>query len=328
MNNVRIRRFTAYCIDLLIITLITVGLFQIKALHPKYDEYNDAYEEYTSYITAVNEAGNKDSKKEAFLITYFSDTVIEDDLKNLEKSINKIDTVTDTKLVTLEDVEEPEDDKILQNIKDYFNEHESLSAFVITIEDSKEVEKVTKEINKIEAIDEVVEYQDKDAEDIKPLSEMSDKEREAYLEKAGSLLRKVDYYGISFNVCWLVVVLLYFTLFPFFNKGMTLGKRVVKLQMVRSDDESKKVGLWQYFVKAFLCPIYGTGVLSNTLTFIVTIVTPLLLDGATFATTSTYINLAICILCYIDFFMIAFRKDGLGISDKLAKVKVTDYVRD
>ena len=58
------------------------------------------------------------------------------------------------------------------------------------------------------------------------------------------------------------------------------------------------------------------------------IITPLVLDGANFAYATTYINLAISLLCYIDVFMIAFRKDGLGISDKLARVKVIDYVRN
>ena len=45
MNNIKLRRFTAYCLDLLLITLIAAGLFQIKFLHPKAEEYDKAYTE-------------------------------------------------------------------------------------------------------------------------------------------------------------------------------------------------------------------------------------------------------------------------------------------
>ncbi len=324
MNNVKLRRFTAYCLDLLIITLIATGLFEIKALHPYADKYEDAYNEYNDYVTKVREATTGEKAKEGTLIAYFNSDLSEEDFKKIETDLNKIDNVTDTKLVTKEDISSEEKDKLILSIKDYFNTNENVSAYIVSIKDIDKADDIIKDIQKVENIDETLEY--KDSEEIKSIVDMTDSERKEYLAKTGSLLRDVDYYGISYNICWLAVIILYFTLFPYFNKGMTIGKRVVKLQMVRSDDEKKKVSLWQYLVKAILCPIYGTAALSNSLTFIVMVITPLLLDGANFAYVTTYINLAISLICYIDFFVIAFRKDGLGISDKLAKVKVIDYV--
>lgn len=327
MNNIKLRRFTAYCLDLLLITLISAGLFQIKFLHPKAEEYDKAYTEYTEYMDKVN-AADSDAKKEATLITYLSADLEEDEVDALEKDLNKIDNVSDVKFVSLEDIKEDEKDKLLLNVKAYLEENELTNAYIVTIDDDKKINDVIKKIKKIDNVNDATEYKDEDAEEIKAISDMNKEEKKAYLEKAGNLLRKVDYYGISYNLCWIIVIILYFTLFPYFNKGMTIGKRIVKLQMVRSDGKNKKVALWQYFVKAVSCPIFQTLSLSNCFTYIVLIITPLLFKGSTFAYITTFVNLAISFVCYADFFMMACRQDNQGISDKLAKVEMIDYVRD
>ena len=328
MNNVKIRRFTAYCLDLIIVTLIATGLFQIKALHPNADKYESTYKEYSEYVNKVMGANSDEEKEEAALIVYFDNSISEDDTKTLEDKLNEFDNVTDTKLVTKDNISEDEEDKVILLVKDYFEENADLNAYILSINDSTKIDDIIKDIKKLDNVKDTIKYTDEDEEKITPLEDMTTKERKAYIAKTGAMLRDVDFYGISYNVCWIAVIILYFTLFPYFNKGMTIGKRVVRLKVVRSDDENKKVKLWQHFVKAIICPIYTTGALSNCFTFIVMIITPLVLDGANFAYATTYINLAISLLCYIDVFMIAFRKDGLGISDKLARVKVIDYVRN
>ena len=327
MNNIKLRRFTAYCLDLLLITLIATGLFQIKFLHPKAEEYDKAYKEYTEYNDKINEASSED-KKEATLITYLSAELEDEQVEDLEKSLNKIDNVTDVKLISLKDIEEDEEDELLLNIKSYLEENKLTNAYIVTIDDDKKTDDVIKNIKKLENVNDATEYKDKNAEETKSIYDMNAEERKEYLAKAGTLLRDVDYYGISYNACWIAVVILYFTLFPYFNKGMTIGKRIVKLQMVRSDDKNKKVALWQYFIKAISCPLFQSLSLSNCFTFIVLIITPLLFNGSTFAYVTIYVNLTISFICYVDFIMSACRKDNQGISDKLAKVEMIDYVRD
>ena len=321
MNSTKIRRFTAYCLDLLIITLIATGLFQIKKLHPYADKYEKAYEEYENYVEQVS---TPNEREDDTLIAYYDLNLKEEDVKKIQEDLENSKNIKKVKLVKSDDITEDEEDEVLLSLKDYFKDNETKGALVITLDDIKKKDDVIKTVQEIENIDDVREYDD----GITSFEEMNKDELDKHLDKTGSLLRDVDFYGISYNVCWLLVVILYFTFFPYFNKGMTIGKRIVKLKMVRSDDENKKVALWQYFLKAILCPVYGTGALSNSLTFLVMIITPLFLDGSSFAYTTTYINLAICILCYAEAIMIAFRKDGLGISDKLLKVKVTDYVRN
>lgn len=331
MKNVKIRRFTAYCIDLLLITFIIYGLYQIKVFHPNAKKYEDATLEYIEYADKILALEDDTIEEPGTVIVYFSNELTEEEINNLNEELNKIDDVDREKLVTREDTNEDTEDKVRLAIKEYFSNNEGVNAYIIGTDDASKVEDIIKDINKLEHISNVLEYIDQDEnEEEKPkaLSEMSANELKEYMNETGDKLQKIYYYGLSYNISWLVVTILYFTLFPYFNNGMTIGKRLFKLRYVRSDNESKKVSLWQYFVKALLCPIYGSASLTSALYFLILVIAPLCINGAAFAYTMTFGNFAIMILCYVDVFMMAFKKDTNGFTDKLAKVKVADYVRN
>ena len=49
MNNIKIKRFTSYLIDLIIITIIVTLLGQIKFLNPYESKYENVAKEYETY---------------------------------------------------------------------------------------------------------------------------------------------------------------------------------------------------------------------------------------------------------------------------------------
>lgn len=209
-NNIRIKRFTAYCIDLLVVLFIAFGLGQIKALNPHSDDLKEVQERLTEI---TEEVGN----------------------------------------MTPEEVAKTE-------------------------------------------------YPD--------------------------LIYKTSYYSLSYSISMAVVIILYFTLFPYFNKGMTLGKRLMKIQVVNIDEKNRKAKLWQHFIKALMCPIFSSTILFNALSYILVIILTLILKGMSFVNAYMYLTFIICILCYVDIVMDVATEKGRGLSDKLARVEVIDYVRD
>lgn len=145
-------------------------------------------------------------------------------------------------------------------------------------------------------------------------------------EEYADLVYDVSYYGMSYNIILVVVIILYFTLFPFFNSGMTVGKRLLKIQMVHVKED--KLHFWQYLVKAILTPIFSSLVLYNSLTYIFLTGLTFICDGTLYLKISTYIIMALSIFCYIDVALAATKEDGRSLTDKIAKVKVIDYVRN
>ena len=105
MNSTKIRRFTAYCLDLLIITLIATGLFQIKKLHPYADKYEKAYEEYENYVEQVS---TPNEREDDTLIAYYDLNLKEEDVKKIQDDLENSKNIKKVKLVKSEDIKEDE----------------------------------------------------------------------------------------------------------------------------------------------------------------------------------------------------------------------------
>lgn len=70
-------------------------------------------------------------------------------------------------------------------------------------------------------------------------------------------IQKVEYYGMSYSITEVLVIVLYYSLFSFFFDGQTIGKKIIKIRTV--DNKKEKVPLYKLFIKSFLMPI-STGV--------------------------------------------------------------------
>lgn len=170
----------------------------------------------------------------------------------------------------------------------------------------------------------VVEQIEEYMESVSNGTKLTDKQNEEYRD----LVFKGSKYQASYLISEIVIVLLYFTLFPTFNNGMTVGKRMMKLKVVKDDEKESKARVWQHFVKAFLCPIALSSLLRNGISYVFLLGGLLIFKADTYLVVVNYASIAVTVLCYLDVFKMILREDGKGLSDTIARVKVIDYVRN
>lgn len=107
------------------------------------------------------------------------------------------------------------------------------------------------------------------------------------------------------------ILILYFIVFQFYNKGQTLGKKIMKLRVVSINGE---LGIEQITVRSLII----NSILVDILTM-----GALLLAGRN---TYYYFYISFQLLAYIILFttlmMILFRKDGRGLHDVITKTQV------
>ena len=80
--------------------------------------------------------------------------------------------------------------------------------------------------------------------------------------KTEKLMYDISYYGISYTIIEISVIVLYFTLFPTFFGGQTIGKKITKLKVTKNNDEGK-VSFLTCLLRAAIYPIFSTGLFSS-----------------------------------------------------------------
>ena len=86
----------------------------------------------------------------------------------------------------------------------------------------------------------------------KKKDEIRGKVDETYIERVNNLNYKISKANVYQTVISFVVYILYFGIFQWIMKGKTLGKKLLRLCVVNSNDIDKKVPLWSYLVRAIL----------------------------------------------------------------------------
>lgn len=167
-----------------------------------------------------------------------------------------------------------------------------------------------------EAYEEYVEYYDANLSNTTDLS-MEDMLNKEYL----SIMYSVSYYGIFNTLIEISVIILYFTLFPYFNNNQTIGKNLFKLKLVNKD-ESEKVSLLSHLTRVLTYPIFSSAVLYCTLSNILLLLSVLLFKGKVFFYTNIIITGIFTVYCYADIITMLARKDNRSIHDYLSKTKV------
>lgn len=136
---------------------------------------------------------------------------------------------------------------------------------------------------------------------------------------------KKEYYNVEKNsicyfVIYLITTLVYFIGFNYYTSGQTLGKKVFRLKIVSSKEESQKVSLLSYFIRALL--------LYQPLYYIVKLVGVFTLNRNNYyQVTSVFYD----IQYYLEFIIILtimIRMDGRGLHDLLASTRVASYNRE
>lgn len=136
-------------------------------------------------------------------------------------------------------------------------------------------------------------------------------------------------YGLSIIVIGLAASVLYFVVFEYYNKGQTIGKKILKIKVVTNDNKRPSLG------KIATRSVIKYNVLMGSSIAIGVIV--LLLLGLT--SKAIYVKYSIIIQSFdmafagATFLFMLFRKDGKGIHDiisgtKVCKIEVGENIKE
>ncbi len=118
--------------------------------------------------------------------------------------------------------------------------------------------------------------------------------------------------GVITSEITLIISILYFIVFQYFNNGKTVGKALLKIQ-VKSND-NKKLKLTQIILRSI--------VINSLLTSLISIICLLTLSKSSYLTVNNYIQMIDMAIVFVTFGMVMFREDGRGLHDLLAKTIV------
>lgn len=124
-------------------------------------------------------------------------------------------------------------------------------------------------------------------------------------------------YDLNYSTCLntivdTLVVILYFIVFQFYNKGQTLGKKLMKLRVVSNNDDKasiNQIAIHSLIANSILSDILGIGIL-------------LFVNRNYYYYIYLGLDSVFSIIVMVCIFMVLFRKDGRGLHDILAKTKV------
>ena len=137
------------------------------------------------------------------------------------------------------------------------------------------------------------------------------------------LMYDVSYYGVSLTAIEFGVIILYFTLFPTFFKGQTIGKKIMKLMIV-SSDEGKKVSFFTYLFRSLIYPIFSLGLFYCATTVMGDMIFLLVLKKSHFDLTKQIFIYIGLIWGYADSIFGLVRKDNKLLHDIVTRTKVIE----
>lgn len=129
-----------------------------------------------------------------------------------------------------------------------------------------------------------------------------------------AIVYDVNSFGSLYFSIEVIVMIGYFVVFQYFNKGQTLGKKLLKIKVVSRDDEELSLG--NFLLRSMI--LYG---------LIFTIINMILvqvISANIFYNLYTIVGLVNIVVTYSTYFMIIFRKDERGLHDMIAGSKVVE----
>ena len=136
-------------------------------------------------------------------------------------------------------------------------------------------------------------------------------------KQATNVMYDLNKYSVSTSIINVVVMVLYFGLFQYYNKGQTIGKKLMKIKVVSND--GKKLKLSQVIIRMLI--------INSVLTSVILICLISFASKGLYISTSKYINMIDATLVSASIIMIMFKNDGRGLHDLLANTNVV-YVNN
>ena len=129
-----------------------------------------------------------------------------------------------------------------------------------------------------------------------------------YMTNTSNLMKQIDQNNVILNIINLVFIIIYFVIYPYFNKGKTIEKQITKIE-VRAVS-NKKISILKLFVRNLII----NGLIYLIAVIICTYIVP---DDIYYLVVSG-LGLIQIILVLISMFMVLYRKDRKGLHDLLA----------
>lgn len=133
-----------------------------------------------------------------------------------------------------------------------------------------------------------------------------------YLDKSKDVIYGINSNNVISMIIEVVLIILYFIVFQFYNKGQTLGKKLMKLRVVSVKDN--ELSLDQVAYRALI--------INSILFNILSIGAVLFIGKSYYYYAYSGIQLLSSTVFFITILMILFRKDGRGLHDVIAGTKV------
>ena len=181
----------------------------------------------------------------------------------------------------------------------------ALNLVMLIIPENKNVTKLNKQLEEVTS-----EYVESGVANI------SASEMQKYVNDSASLSYRIDKENFLYSIIVIVIYILYYVVFQFFNKGQTLGK---KLMGIRVEKENGELTINDFIFRSFII---------NSLLY--SMITLVLL----FTTKDVAYLYSIGILGFIQFvvmivsaLMIGIRKDKKALQDIITKTKVVEVTK-
>lgn len=134
-----------------------------------------------------------------------------------------------------------------------------------------------------------------------------------YSDLYSEYIYKIDYNSIIKNILNVVLIFIYYIVFPFIFNGQTFGKRIMKIKIVDRKKEGK-VSFGSLIIRSLI--------INALLVTLVSIILVLLLKYNVYFITSSIFVILQLLLVIISSIMLLYRKDKLSLEDVLSNSKV------
>lgn len=137
-------------------------------------------------------------------------------------------------------------------------------------------------------------------------------EADEYIHKVADITYDIDYSNVLSMIVEVVLLILYFIVFQFYNKGQTFGKKLMKLRVVSTN--GNELTLNQVTYRALI--------IDSILINLFMIAALLFLGRNYYYYASLSLQILSGIIIFVTLMMIFFRKDGRGLHDVVTGTKV------
>ncbi|MBE6156456.1 MAG: RDD family protein [Firmicutes bacterium] len=140
---------------------------------------------------------------------------------------------------------------------------------------------------------------------------------EEYFEINKTYIYDATRYNVSTNIIFVVAVFAYYGLFQKYNKGQTLGKKIMKIKVTTIDDKEPSLG--KYCLR--ILPMYYI-LLGSVIPFALSSILVFIMSASNFSVLYSFLVYGFVIIGIISFIIMYSRKDKRGLHDLIAGTKV------